>query len=688
MRAAIPKYMRFPALREMHQLSAAGTTLEAEVYEDGTTRIVAHVVDPVAVAKVKNQVYRGFSIGGRITQRDVANPKMITGLVLNEISLVDRPANPEAIFDCWKAAIGSGPSPHGTYLAGSTGELANSAVVPFAQQAFNSPIQIWACGITDHRHLVKADAVKCLAKNRTGPTEVDTAIVDARATTAMADGPIMHADKRKMPDKAYGRVQYADPGYQPDGKKRYPIETERHIRAAWNYINKPGNARKYTDEQLKRIRAAIIDAWKAEIHEDGPPSAGKFEKPSQLAITKALWDVCHAVRVIMELEWLKDALDLEAAMENDDSSQGARLQTIITELCDFLSALVTEETGELVNDAEEGGSSVASAMPGMLAMAAGVSGISRLAALLQKGSPNMRELSNRFLVKAKHSRSDQALLDVAYFACDKCRKIDGLTADESENLGRARDHLRDAGAVPISDPGTEPADDDESFPPEDECFPGSSGGLDAVRMLGIFAACLGKRGQAHQHMMDVAHECLSELTDGAVCQATKIGARHSKETMLHLRAAHRHLITAGAVCGAAGDVSSSAWPGAEPLYADLEFGKGVPAGDLTKLLAGERAEKAVLAKALGKIVPMLERLTKRVDDIARTPLPPLTMAKNTVSVSKQQDHNGSADRDGAELSPEAIAAALAKMSKEEQTLTLIKASYANPIRVLRSSADE
>src|SRR5215467_5797295 len=105
MRAAMPDYMRFPALREMHQLSAAGTTLEAEVGEDGTTRIVAHVVDPVAVAKVKNQVYRGFSIGGRVTQRDAANPKVITALVLNEISLVYRPANPEAVFDCWKAAL-------------------------------------------------------------------------------------------------------------------------------------------------------------------------------------------------------------------------------------------------------------------------------------------------------------------------------------------------------------------------------------------------------------------------------------------------------------------------------------------------------------------------------------------------------------------------------------------------------
>ena len=107
MRAAIPEYMRFPALREMHQLSAAGTTLEAEVGDDGVTRIVAHVVDPVAVAKVINQVYRGFSIGGRITQREAVDPKTITGLVLTEISLVDRPANPEAVFDCWKAALAS-----------------------------------------------------------------------------------------------------------------------------------------------------------------------------------------------------------------------------------------------------------------------------------------------------------------------------------------------------------------------------------------------------------------------------------------------------------------------------------------------------------------------------------------------------------------------------------------------------
>ena len=105
-------------------------------------------------------------------------------------------------------------------------------------------------------------------------------------------------------------------------------------------------------------------------------------------------------------------------------------------------------------------------------------------------------------------------------------------------------------------------------------------------------------------------------------------------------------------------------------------------GELAKALADERAEKSALVNTLGEVVPLLERLSKRVDDIARTPLPPLTMARGSISVSKQQDGRGSENTSETQLSPETVAAALASMSKEEQTLTLIKASYAKPIRVL------
>ena len=68
-------------------------------------------------------------------------------------------------------------------------------------------------------------------------------------------------------------VPYADEGYQPDGKKRYPIDTEEHVRAAWNYFSKPSNSSKYTPAQRAKIRAKIISAWKRKIDPKGPPSA-------------------------------------------------------------------------------------------------------------------------------------------------------------------------------------------------------------------------------------------------------------------------------------------------------------------------------------------------------------------------------------------------------------------------------
>jgi hypothetical protein len=97
---ALPEYMKFPALREMHQPLAAGKTIAADVAEDGCTYITAKVVDPVAIKKVEEGVYAGFSIGGSVPPggRSKDNPKIIEQIKLVEISLVDRPANPEAVF--------------------------------------------------------------------------------------------------------------------------------------------------------------------------------------------------------------------------------------------------------------------------------------------------------------------------------------------------------------------------------------------------------------------------------------------------------------------------------------------------------------------------------------------------------------------------------------------------------------
>lgn len=112
MKAAIPDYMKFGALREMHQPLAAGTALGIEVDEaTKVTKFEARVVDPVACLKVKTGTYKAFSIGGRVHKdgRDPQNRKIITGLDLNEISLVDRPANPDAMMDEYKCFKADGP---------------------------------------------------------------------------------------------------------------------------------------------------------------------------------------------------------------------------------------------------------------------------------------------------------------------------------------------------------------------------------------------------------------------------------------------------------------------------------------------------------------------------------------------------------------------------------------------------
>jgi len=103
--AALPDYMRFANIREMHQPSAVGVATEAELDERGLY-LAARIVDPVAWEKVTSGVYKGFSIGGSVVQRDTAQKHVITGVRLSEISLVDRPANPEAVFTMYKADDG------------------------------------------------------------------------------------------------------------------------------------------------------------------------------------------------------------------------------------------------------------------------------------------------------------------------------------------------------------------------------------------------------------------------------------------------------------------------------------------------------------------------------------------------------------------------------------------------------
>lgn len=95
---ALTDYMTFANIREMHQPKAAGICESAELNEKGLY-ICAKIVDDDAWEKVKTGVYKGFSVGGQsISKAD----KVITKMRMTEISLVDRPCNPECVIDIWK----------------------------------------------------------------------------------------------------------------------------------------------------------------------------------------------------------------------------------------------------------------------------------------------------------------------------------------------------------------------------------------------------------------------------------------------------------------------------------------------------------------------------------------------------------------------------------------------------------
>jgi hypothetical protein len=118
---ALPEYMEWASLHEMHQDdSAVGTIVKAEVIRGvvelpngrkltNPFHVIAHVVDPLAWEKVITGVYKGFSIKASVFKLKIVKMadkvvRLIQSISFDEISLVDRPANPGAKIVLWKGA--------------------------------------------------------------------------------------------------------------------------------------------------------------------------------------------------------------------------------------------------------------------------------------------------------------------------------------------------------------------------------------------------------------------------------------------------------------------------------------------------------------------------------------------------------------------------------------------------------
>ncbi len=111
-RKALPGYWEYANIREMHQPKAAGVGVDYK-FDDVGWWLKARISDPVAVQKCVDRVYKGYSIGGRKTDFDPLKKNHVTGVEIVEVSLVDRPANPDCKIALAKRAKDSS---EGAYL--------------------------------------------------------------------------------------------------------------------------------------------------------------------------------------------------------------------------------------------------------------------------------------------------------------------------------------------------------------------------------------------------------------------------------------------------------------------------------------------------------------------------------------------------------------------------------------------
>jgi hypothetical protein len=99
---AVADYARWRNIREMHQSRTVGIARHVVLLGRGLM-IGAEITDDECWGKIKSGLYRGFSIGGMVNDRQAkvvgGRPvSVITDMTIAEISVVDQPANNDAGF--------------------------------------------------------------------------------------------------------------------------------------------------------------------------------------------------------------------------------------------------------------------------------------------------------------------------------------------------------------------------------------------------------------------------------------------------------------------------------------------------------------------------------------------------------------------------------------------------------------
>lgn len=101
LKSAVPDWYQWANVRAMHGSVAAGVGKELEHGEGDQWWLKSKVVDKDSIDKVTEGVYKGYSVGirnAKVIKDAKARGGRIVGGTIVEISLVDRPCNPDALM--------------------------------------------------------------------------------------------------------------------------------------------------------------------------------------------------------------------------------------------------------------------------------------------------------------------------------------------------------------------------------------------------------------------------------------------------------------------------------------------------------------------------------------------------------------------------------------------------------------
>jgi len=458
----------------------------------------------------------------------------------------------------------------------------------------------------------------------------------AAAEKAYTDEDVEKASQRVK--AKYGDVKYADPGYQKDKKKRYPVDTEKHIRAAWSYIHMPKNAAKYGRGQADSIKGNIAAAWKDVIGGE-PPAAGKIQGSAFIkmlgeGLSKHLYDVGDVACMILRMNDMVQCLEMEAVREGDSMQVAAELRANVASMCEFLRALVIEETEELVMGTED---------------------------LTGHDDDDDDGVALQILVRSAVGPNAKHLAKVF-------REAFGDYEDAQETAAK------EAGAKYNKTPG--------------------------YRLIEALEKVGSRLGQVNRMHLQAAHDHISSMTDGECCDEpdhekwTKAGAKLSKAVKEKLQASHDHMADLGADCSMG---KGAFFMATSSEVSAFEKSRGLGGGHLQKAIQ----ERDAFKKALDQVGPTLKALTERIQKLEDTPEPvrrrvyqpgetgngsvPETGQAHARTLEKGRDVLTDNFQYGGDFGKAAIdkfSEYLATLSPDQRALEMIKLAQRNPTLVI------